>query len=419
MATALHPNQLRSPARGELVRRKFDWVGLLLAFMVFYTVALPKGGIKAAGVPLTIGYVLTIIMIALALLRAARLTLPIDRLLAFGPCLLLGGWSAIVVAINGTSAIGFTISYFISALYLPLFGMLFFSGLVLDEHHARIERALLWAVRFVVVYGIFLFLFKQATGRWIEIPYITVNAADAGQLDDKFINRGGIFKLISTYNNGNIFGVSLAIMAPLYLRLETRRVMRWALYAAMFLTLSRTVWIGAILVLCQRTLAKGVRPLTLLYLAIGLLFVGATIFFLLDFLGVDTSFILDSSLGGRRATFNVLDDFGVLPQVETNPLPEIVYLGILRDFGVPGLLLFALHLLLPSHLLALEGVRLLSPTRASACLQGLLIYPILACADGAYSYIPVMMIFWMVAGMGFWYAHRQSSIAKGSRETSC
>lgn len=417
MATAIRSTLLHHPMQ-RTVRRRANWIGSLLAFLVFYTVALPKGGVKAAGVPLTIGYVLTTVMIALALLRAGRLTLPFDRLMAYGACLLLGTWSATIVAINGTESIGFTISYFVSALYLPLFGLLFFSGLILDEHHARIERALVWAVRFIVIYGIFLFLFKQLTGQWIEIPYITVNAADAGQLDDKYINRGGIFKLISTYNNGNIFGVSVAIMAPLYLRLERRRLMVWVIYLAMFLTLSRTVWIAAILVLTLQTLSKGVRPLTLLYLALGLLLAGVAISFLLKFLGVDVSFILDSNLGGRLATFNVLEDAGLLPQVPTKPLPEIVYLGMLRDFGVPGLLLFILHLLLPSLLLWFEGVRLLSLSRASACLQGLLIYPVISCADAAYSFIPVMMIFWMVAGMGFWYARRHLLLAKGVREAS-
>ncbi len=39
----------------------------------------------------------------------------------------------------------------------------------------------------------------------------------------------------------------------------------------------------------------------------------------------------------------------------------------------------------------------------------MLLYLLLAAADAAYSLIPVMMIFWMVAGMGFWYAHRQPS----------
>jgi len=394
-------------------RQAVSLLGSILSVLFFYTIAFPKGGIKAGDVPLTIGYVLTGVLLVLALLRGSRLSLPFDRLLAFLPCIFLGLWSAFVVAVNGTQSVGFTVSYFVSALYLPIFGLTFFSSLILDEHHGRIERALVWAVRFIVVYGIFLFLFRQATGHWIEVPYVTVNAADVGQLDDKHINRGGIFKLISTYNNGNIFGVAVAIMAPIYLRLEPKKLLRFALYIALFLTLSRTVWIGAILILLFRAISQGIRPLTLLYLSTGLLLVSAMIALLLNLLGTDLSFVFDSNLGGRTKQLAVLDHIEFIPQGSIGMLPEIVYTGILVQFGVPGLLFFIAHLLLPPLLLRLEGVRLLSVSRAAACQQGMLLYMVLAAADAAYSLIPVMMIFWMVAGMGFWYAHRQTGLIKG------
>jgi lipoprotein signal peptidase len=386
--------------------------GTVLSVLFFYIIAFPKGGIKTGDVPITIGYVLTGVLLVLALLRASRLSLPLDRLLAFMPCLLLGLWSLFVLSVNGTESIGFTTSYFVSALYLPLFGLTFFSSLILDEHHDRIERVLVWAVRFIVVYGIFLFIFRQTTGKWIEIPYVTVNAADVGQLDDKHINRGGIFKLISTYNNGNVFGVAVAIMAPLYLRLEQKNLLRVALYVALFLTLSRTVWISAILILLLRAVSRGIRPLTLLYLSAGLVLVGVMISFLLNLLGTDLSFIFDSNLGGRTNQLAAFDHVGIIPQGAIGMLPEIVYTGILEQFGIPGLLFFVAHLVAAPLLLRLEGVRLLSVSRAASCQQGMLLYLLLAAADGAYSLIPVMMIFWMVAGMGFWYAHRQAGVTK-------
>jgi len=396
---------------------KLTLTGILLAFLAFFITAFPKGGLKIYNIPLTFGYIFTTAMVLIAMVRAKGLSLPMDRLLAFAPCLLLGLWSLLVVAVNGTQSFGFTLSYFTSVLYLPFFGLVVFSPLVLDEHHSWIEQALLWAVRFIVVYGIFLFLFRQLTGSWIEIPYLTVNVDDAGQLDDKFINRGGIFKLISTYNNGNIFGVSLAIMAPLYLRLESRRILKWAMYAALFLTLSRTVWIAAFLIMILGALSKGVRPLTVLYLAFGILLAGSVVIGLLNFLGQDISFVFDSNLGGRAAQFRVLDDISMIPEGAVSALPEIVYLGALQFFGVPGLLLFVAHLLTPALLLMAEGTRILSVSKASACLQGLLIYAIIAWADAAYSYIPVMMIFWMIAGLGFWYAHYHA-LMKGAREAA-
>ena len=78
------------------------------------------------------------------------------------------------------------------------------------------------AVLFVSAYGIFLFFYKLGTGSFIEIPYLTVNAGDLGELEGKSIDRGGIFKLISTYNNGNVYGISILILLPLYAHLEKR-----------------------------------------------------------------------------------------------------------------------------------------------------------------------------------------------------
>jgi len=414
MATAIS----RPTAPLAVRRHGVVLTGAILTFLTFFTIAFPKGGIKIYEIPITFGYLFTAAMLLWAMLRADGLSIPLDRLLAFAPCLLLGLWSALVVAINGSESFGYTLSYFTSVLYLPLFGLAFFAPAILDDHGHRIERAIVWAVRLIVVYGIFLFLFKQFTGSWIEVPYLTVNVADAGQLDDKFINRGGVFKLISTYNNGNIFGVSLAILAPLYLRLENRKILHWAVYAAMFLTLSRTAWIAAIMIMALRSLSKGVRPITLLYLAGGILLAGAAVVGLLSFLGRDLGFIFDSDLGGRADQLRVLNDISLIPDEPVSALPEIVYLGVLEFFGLLGLALFVAHLLVPSLILMAEGVRIFSLSRASACLHGLLIYLVIAGADAAYSYIPVMMIFWMVAGMGFWYARRQAVLVKGPREAA-
>ena len=414
MATTINSNAPMPSTR----QRTRSWMGGLLAFLVFYIIAFPKGGIKAGGVPLTVGYVFTILLLLVAMLRAGRPTIPFDRMLAFLPCLLLGMWSAFVVSTNGTDSIGFTTAYFVSVLYLPIFGLTFFSSFVLDEHNDRIERAFLWAVRFIVFYGIFLFFFKRFTGKWIEIPYLTVKASDIGQLDDKYINRGGIFKLISTYNNGNIFGISIAILTPLYMCIEKLKISKVFLFIAMLLTLSRTVWIAGIVIIFMRTSVNGLRPAAILYLSIGLMLATAAIFLILSFLGTDLSFIFDSNLGGRASQLDVLDDIRFVPEGLVYALPEIVYLGMLKYFGIPGLLLFIAHLIVPALLLRLEDVRILSPSKASACLQGLLVYAVIAGADAAFSFIPVMMIFWMVAGWGFWYAHRQAWLLKGAREAS-
>ncbi len=75
-----------------------------------------------------------------------------------------------------------------------------------------------------------------------------VNAADVGLLETtKDINRGGLFKLISTYNNGNVYGAAMLILLPLFDAIETRKWRKLFLRIALVLTLSRSVWIGLVM----------------------------------------------------------------------------------------------------------------------------------------------------------------------------
>lgn len=413
MATVMDRSALSPASRGRI-----GIFGAAIAFLIFYMIAFPKGGIKVAGVPLTIGYAFTPILAILAMARGRGLAIPVDRLLALTPPAALAVWSGFVVRINGAESTGALISYFVSVVYLPFFGLVAFSPLLLDDRRHLVERTFVWAVRFIVVYGIFLFLFKQVTGRWIEIPYLTVNVADVGQLDDKLIRRGAFFKLISTYNNGNIFGVCVILMAPLYCLLEERRILRSALYVALFLTLSRTSWIGMALVFVFRSLSRGVRPSTILYILLS----GVLAIFVMSFtvtaMGRDMSFLWDRNLGGRVAQLDVLSDMRIIPYEMFTSLPEIAYLGVVKFFGIPGFFLFVAYLAVVPVILWLEGVPPLSLSPAAACQQGLLIYMVLACSDAAFGFIPVMMVFWMIAGLGLWYAHDQARLEGLVRATS-
>ncbi len=406
MATTFRRNSAAPP----VPRTKIGVFATTVAFLFFYMIAFPKGGIKAGDVPLTIGYAFTPVLALLVASSARTLAIPIDRLLAAIPCLLLTLWSFIIVRINGYQGTGALISYFVTIAYLPIFGLITFSAPLFNNNQRLIERTFVWAFRFIVLYGIFLFIFRQTTGHWIEIPYVTVNAGDVGQLDDKYIDRGGIFKLISTYNNGNIFGLCTIMMAPLYLTFENKKILKIAMYGALFLTLSRTIWIGMTILFVVRSLTKGIRPLSLLYMIVGVLFGMIILYFLLDAVGLNLAFLTDRNLGGRVNQFSVLQDIRIIPAIPFKGLPEIVYLGMLDSFGVPGLLLFVAFLGAPPLLLWLEGALFLGVTPASACMQGMVLYMIMACADAAFGLIPVMMIFWMIAGMGFWYAAQQAKL---------
>jgi hypothetical protein len=262
----------------------------------------------------------------------------------------------------------------------------------------------MWAIRFVTAYAIALFIYKYLTGTWIEIPYLTVNAADVGQLDEKHINRNGIYKAISTYNNGNIFGICMLIMMPLYNRIEARLIFKVIFVLALILTLSRTIWIGLLIAIPLIAISNGVKLVQAAYIIFALLFVGVMIYFVMILLGADSGFLVDRELGGRLYQFSFLTDATLLPGQRAIDLPEIVYLGIIYNYGYSGLMLFLLALLAPIWAIKSLGVEFFTKRRSSACMHGMVIYLIVAMSDAAFNYIPTMLIFWMIGAWGIWYA---------------
>jgi hypothetical protein len=404
MATLVDPGQSFLPVP---VRRSRGAAAAIIGFCVFFMLAFPKGGIKVGIAPLTFGYAMTIPVLAIAMLRTRQWGFPVDRLMVLGACFAMSAWTLAVIWANGTTIWAAQIGFLLAILIMPIFGMIAFSGALMADLEPVIERSILWAIRFVVAFGLFLFVFKYVTGQWIEIPLLTVNAADVGQLDDKHINRNGVFKLISTYNNGNILGVAMCIIAPLYLRLEPRKLLQGALYLTLLLTLSRTVWLGFLTLMLMRILSSRLQIQTLLSLLVGTVAGVVLIYGMLLLVGADSSFLADTNLGGRVQQVVNLADATVLPRRPVGVLPEIVYAGVLVYFGYIGFVLFLGMMFITPILLKAHGVPLLSTSRASACMQGLLLYAALSLSDAALSGIPIMMIFWMVAGLGLWYVRYQ------------
>lgn len=379
-------------------------LGLLIGFCLLYMIGFPKAGIRIYNIPVTIGYALSPFLLIVALLAAlgAR-KIPADRVLCLLGGVVMAVWAWSMMSVNGIQETGLAISLFTSFLYLPLFGMVAMSGLIMESHGNTVEGALKLALRIVALYGIFLFVYKLTTGSWIEIPYLTVNVDDIGNVGEMNNNRGGIFKLISTYNNGNIYGVSMCIMAMLYIRIEKHKSFLIAFFVAMVLTLSRTVWIGIGLIGFTYAFSQGLGLKRILYgILLGVLGIAA-IASAMAMMGRDLSFILDSRLGGRINSVELLRNVSFASGEPFHGIAEMTYVSMSIYFGYFGLILFLFYIFSPIILLRLEGVPYFSQSKAAACFQGLVIYSVVAMSDGAFSNIPVMMIYWMIAGLGFWY----------------
>ena len=375
----------------------------IILFLVGFLLVFPKGGIKIAGVPLTWGYIglaLAFLWFPLALLRGK--SAPVARARLLVPALLipfqLTVWMGFLA--NGVRDTGFAISLVATFFFVPWM-LVLVAGIHMDGIDlGYLFRLVRTGILLIAVYGIFLFFYRLKTGSFIEIPYLTVNAGDLGELENKYINRGGVYKLISTYNNGNIYGVSLLVLLPLYAWLERSTPRNLIVKFSLLLTLSRTVWAGMILhEILQRVFVRRLSRRAMLVLAVSLLTVIGGLLYTLTLMGWNASFLFDRQLGGRAYQFRVVEGATLLPRTEFEAILEIVYLSILHTFGIVGLAAFILGMAAPIALYFAGVLPFAGTEYKRSLVAGLVTYLFVAMSDGALLFIPVMVFYWFVVSL--------------------
>ena len=374
---------------------------LLLTFLVM----LPKGGIKFGSAPVTWGYVLlALLFVPLAVvrvlgegLRTSSLTLAaFASLLPFQITFLYSLWA------NGTSNPTFVLALILTFIFLPAIFLGVFPGYLRFVNFERFCRYFCFCILAAALWGIFLFFYHPIMGHYIEIPYFTVNAGDYGQLETtKHIDRGSYLKLISTYNNGNLYGVATLILLPLYILLEPSKWKRNVVRVALVLTLSRTVWVGLVV---EQMLSLTVKLPTVVFrfpkVRLGrvlpqLIAIGGTIvlvLFGLLFNGNGLGFLFDRELGGRLGGLNAFINPTLLPSMPIDVFSELVYASSLYLYGIIGFFAVVLLFLTPVLFILWKPWLILSPTRRAA-VKGLILYAIVAGLDGAILLIPVMVFY--------------------------
>jgi hypothetical protein len=372
-----------------------------VAAVILFLVAFPKGGVSFGGVALTWGYLLLGGLGVLCCIRLASGARGRVGHLHLVSLVSLVPFQMVAMATflsQGAEHIGYTIAFLVTFVAVPLICLSLASLYLESVDVGTMLRWLRNAVRFVAVYGIFLFFFRLTQGYFLEIPLLTVNLGDFGQLEEKYIDRGGVFKLISTYNNGNLYGICLLLLLPLYQWVERSRIASGVVKFSLLLTLSRTVWAGLLVYeLIYRLWLKriGLRTVALLTASAAALAFG--IWWALRLMDLDLEFLFDAGLGNRLVQFQ--DSFSILPHKPFVGIAEMVYLSVLDTFGLIGLVAFGVALTTPVAMYFLR----LTPGGASdyrrSLVAGLLVYLFLASSDGAILLIPVMALYWFVAGL--------------------
>jgi hypothetical protein len=379
------------------VQRKAALSAVELGFVVLmiFNVALPKGGIKLAGLPLTWGYLFAAILAVPAAIclhrRPGIVTMPLLQ----SACLFLpvGGLIALKAFVYGLtmSVAAVTLVQF---LVLPII-MLAVLGPYLEEISTDLlATTLVWCLRFAAMWGLVNFILYPLIHSFLEVPYLTVNGADVGTIYEKNNRRGALMKLVSTYNNGNLFGICMVLLAPIYVLFEKSRVWLALFIIAAICTLSRTVWfamaaVTGIMMLTGQIKVRGLQVWLAIVLAVCVLMA------VLPLMGWTPDRLVDTSLGGRDRTFArfELSIFGG----DHLTIPEIVYLGFLNSFGIVGFV-FAVGALACGPLFGLLHWPRLSPLRRAA-VAGLGGYMVGALIDGAFILPPVMLQFLFVTSL--------------------
>jgi hypothetical protein len=363
----------------------------LFGLLFVLNVAIPKAGFKIGDVPITFGYVYALVVGVVCFPRGisyfTRGKSAEASILAY--CCWILVFLVMCAFFCGIQNMGFFFSMVFGFFILPVVFMLSLSRD--DPYPHALETYLIWSIRFAVVYGIFLFLYKMQTGQFIEIPYLTVNADDVGKMDTKYIQRSDdLSKLISTYNNGNIFGVCLLMLLPLYDALEGRALMKFLARCALILTLSRTVW--AVLLLYETFLVK--RPFWQRMVMMVVSALGVVI--MLRLMGTDGGFLTDSTLGGRMDVVNQVR-VSLFPLVSFDYVSEIFWVSVAYFGGLIGLFTFAGLFVLIFLILRYSPTAM--PYRRVAII-GVVNFFLCSFVDAAANFIPTMFIFWLIVRVG-------------------
>lgn len=403
--SATFPASIQAKRRGMGARYLTGERGVVFwAFVMLMVtnVALAKAGFSAGSTPVTFGYLLMGALAPLALIGLiVRPVLSPVALLHVLLAYLPVGLFAVYKVETAFGSPGELLVIGTSFLILPVIIIGLFSPYLEDLTEAQICTVLKWCVRFAVAWGLMNFFMYAITKSFMAIPYVTMNAADAAEVFGKNNRRGGFMKLVSTYNNGNIFGVCMIALGPVYLYAEKSRAWMAAFLLAILLTLSRSAWFGMV-IMGGVMVAIGQLRINRGYIWLAGIGALSGILILLPLLGWTSANLFDSNLGGRFYQFEEL----VFTWLGTPGIhiAEIIYLGLLNSFGVLGFLGVMLALTFP---LLTQGARLYRlPMLRRAALGGMVCYLAMAASDGAFIFPPVLAIFLFMGALAYRRGYR-------------
>ena len=399
---------------------------------VIVNLALPKAGIKLAGVPITVGNLLFAFLLVYTLYarNVASCKLTVTGLLYIVSCFFWVIRLGIAIVLSKGSLFNETLGYIVPLTIFPL--ILFITPLYITriEQVNRLLRVIFWCLLALFIYTLLQFAFGIER---TAIPGITVNYTDyaqspSGWWTNKSNAVGDSTKLVATYQNGNLLGVNLLLLFPAgltVLKKPTVKLIYWAmLIGCVLLSGSRTVYVGLAFMFVFygtksfytyffKNKSFKMRSFVFILTAVILCATGAVIFILqFDKVMIDRvlslfDFKTLQQSGGRTQGF--IEYFSWLKE---HPLAiifggyglphegfayEITYLAVFLLGGIIGLILFIAFIFR-----ALKQLFKSTPPPYKNLLDGLttglIVYFVSALIDGGYWLPPTALNVWFIAG---------------------
>ena len=231
--------------------QKLDIVFIL--YLVF-NILFPKAGIKINDIPITIGNIIFILMVIVSFPIFIKRNYRIET---NGIFLILSifYWAFRLILIHGNTNNGMLVSYIACLCGYPL---IYFVFQVFVDSKIKLQYALKIISIFtiiIMIYTVFQYVFGIAN---TAIPGLTVNYSDYAEHPQnwwtyKHNSYSESTKIVSTFQNGNLFGVNLLLLFPIaYYNLNSNYIKYFILFLFLFnclLSGSRTIYI-TIIVFC-------------------------------------------------------------------------------------------------------------------------------------------------------------------------
>ena len=221
---------------------------------IFFNIWFPKAGIKVAGIPLTVGNVfLAITFICWLYKKIVEGHVTVHKIGYSIMILMVFSLVKYVVMGDILSNIG----YVIPLVIYPLIFFIAYDLIDNKQKEQRIINVICFGFFFISIYALLQYIFGIEK---VCIPGITVNLSDYIKYGSKWYlqknnNNAGVgTKIISTFQNGNLYGVNTLLIFPIAYQFFKEKNKNSIMYISLilfvicvFLSLSRACWVGIIL----------------------------------------------------------------------------------------------------------------------------------------------------------------------------